>query len=248
MSDDLDTGATDEAAMEGSDAGHSTVAGWYLDQTGRFGQRYWDGSSWTEHVRTGLREQTDPLVGGAVHVRLTRLEPDARLFDDIAVVLDRGRRSPAPQAAPAADDVASPAVVLLPEEGAVEPRGIEEFRAQATTKRALILALVSAVLALIPAIGVVGILGGTVAIAVALHARRRCLSLELETSRPIDAALLGLLAAATAFANLLLSIRLANEGVIAETLLCSLDGQPGECLQQLLRASLSIVTRAIAGG
>lgn len=36
-------------------------ANWYPDPTGRHGQRYWDGSQWTEHVFTDGHQSVDPL-------------------------------------------------------------------------------------------------------------------------------------------------------------------------------------------
>lgn len=36
-------------------------AGWHADPTGRFDQRYWDGTSWTDHVATGGTRSTDPV-------------------------------------------------------------------------------------------------------------------------------------------------------------------------------------------
>ena len=38
------------------------AADWYPDPTGRFQQRYWDGSQWTEHVATNGQSGTDPLA------------------------------------------------------------------------------------------------------------------------------------------------------------------------------------------
>ncbi|HEY4331292.1 MAG TPA: DUF2510 domain-containing protein [Ilumatobacteraceae bacterium] len=37
-------------------------AGWYADPAGRFELRYWDGSTWTEHVSTGGVQSTNPPV------------------------------------------------------------------------------------------------------------------------------------------------------------------------------------------
>lgn len=36
-------------------------AGWYSDPTGRFTHRYWDGSTWTEHVGQNGQQSVDPL-------------------------------------------------------------------------------------------------------------------------------------------------------------------------------------------
>ncbi len=42
------------------------AAGWHNDPYGRFQQRYWDGSAWTEHVTTNGVQQVDPLGSSAV--------------------------------------------------------------------------------------------------------------------------------------------------------------------------------------
>jgi hypothetical protein len=39
------------------------IPDWYPDPTGRFEQRYWDGSQWTEHVNSAGQQRTDPLPG-----------------------------------------------------------------------------------------------------------------------------------------------------------------------------------------
>jgi len=42
------------------------AAGWYNDPYGRFQQRYWDGSAWTEHVTTNGAQQVDPMGSSTV--------------------------------------------------------------------------------------------------------------------------------------------------------------------------------------
>lgn len=39
------------------------AAGWYADPTDRFDHRYWDGSTWTEHVSRNGQATIDPLDG-----------------------------------------------------------------------------------------------------------------------------------------------------------------------------------------
>src|SRR6187402_2542067 len=39
--------------------------GWYDDPTGRYQQRYFDGSAWTEHVATRGSAGVDPISGGS---------------------------------------------------------------------------------------------------------------------------------------------------------------------------------------
>lgn len=49
---------------------------WYPDPTGRFEQRYWDGSQWTEHVSSAGQQRTDALPGGPAESEATS-EPQA---------------------------------------------------------------------------------------------------------------------------------------------------------------------------
>ena len=37
-------------------------AAWYKDPSGRYEMRYWNGTSWTEHVSRGGQQFTDPPV------------------------------------------------------------------------------------------------------------------------------------------------------------------------------------------
>lgn len=47
--------------MSGPDDLGGSRPGWYDDPTGRCHQRYWDGTSWTQHVQTGGVPSVDPL-------------------------------------------------------------------------------------------------------------------------------------------------------------------------------------------
>lgn len=42
------------------------AAGWFNDPYGRFQQRYWNGSAWTEHVATNGVQQVDPMGASTV--------------------------------------------------------------------------------------------------------------------------------------------------------------------------------------
>lgn len=42
------------------------AAGWYNDPYGRFQQRHWDGTAWTEHVATNGVQQVDPMGASTV--------------------------------------------------------------------------------------------------------------------------------------------------------------------------------------
>lgn len=44
-----------------SDTPSSVPAGWHADPTGRHQLRYWDGSTWTDHVTDNGHQQQDPL-------------------------------------------------------------------------------------------------------------------------------------------------------------------------------------------
>ncbi|MEO5902172.1 MAG: DUF2510 domain-containing protein [Ilumatobacteraceae bacterium] len=50
------------AAQPAAAATPAVPAGWYADPAGRFDLRYWDGSTWTEHVSRAGQQFTDPPV------------------------------------------------------------------------------------------------------------------------------------------------------------------------------------------
>jgi hypothetical protein len=50
------------AAVAPAAAAPAVPAGWYADPAGRFELRYWDGSTWTEHVSRAGQQFTDPPV------------------------------------------------------------------------------------------------------------------------------------------------------------------------------------------
>ncbi|NDA54541.1 MAG: DUF2510 domain-containing protein [Actinobacteria bacterium] len=62
--------ATTVAAALSSDAGYAAgtsatpavPAAWYKDPSGRYELRYWNGTTWTEHVARGGQQFTDPPV------------------------------------------------------------------------------------------------------------------------------------------------------------------------------------------
>jgi hypothetical protein len=227
------------------------AAGWYLDQTGRFELRYWDGSGWTEHVRTGAREQTDPLVGGAVHVRLGALDPSDRLLDDIATVLVSGRRADSP--VPASGDVdAPPRPSGLPtaslQQDVQQLLTPEHWHAKSLAHRAFVSAIIWAVVGLIPIAGSIGVIGGTVTLGAALRARRLCKRSGFSTSRAVDAALLSVLAVAASVANLLVTVQLFSQGIFYEAVVCGLESPLTQCVEQVLRAAGSIVRNTVVGG
>ena len=54
--------ATPAAVAPAAAAAPAVPAGWYADPAGRFELRYWDGSTWTEHVSRAGQQFTDPPV------------------------------------------------------------------------------------------------------------------------------------------------------------------------------------------
>lgn len=81
-------------------------AGWFPDPYGRFAQRYWDGSRWTEHVATGGVQAVDPM--GAMATPATQWEPP-------------GTSAGAPAGGPASDAAAGD--VADPDTAATTPAG-----------------------------------------------------------------------------------------------------------------------------
>lgn len=53
---------TPEPAPEPAAEAAAAPAGWYADPSSRYELRYWDGTTWTEHVSRGGQQFTDPPV------------------------------------------------------------------------------------------------------------------------------------------------------------------------------------------
>jgi hypothetical protein len=49
-------------AAEPAASASNAPAGWYADPSSRYDLRYWDGSTWTEHVSRAGQQYTDPPV------------------------------------------------------------------------------------------------------------------------------------------------------------------------------------------
>ena len=54
--------------------------GWYSDPTGRFERRYWDGHTWTKHVRAGGVSATDEVESARKETKPPRRYSDASLL------------------------------------------------------------------------------------------------------------------------------------------------------------------------
>jgi hypothetical protein len=53
----------DHLPDDGELTGDPKAADWYPDPAGRFSWRWWDGTAWTDRVRSRTEEQSDPLGG-----------------------------------------------------------------------------------------------------------------------------------------------------------------------------------------
>jgi hypothetical protein len=56
------TPAPSYQAQPAAPATPAVPAGWYADPAGRYELRYWDGSTWTEHVSRAGQQYTDAPV------------------------------------------------------------------------------------------------------------------------------------------------------------------------------------------
>jgi hypothetical protein len=52
--------STEQAEHKAPEAGQGIPEGWFADPSGRFEQRYWSGTKWTEHVTKGGVPSVDP--------------------------------------------------------------------------------------------------------------------------------------------------------------------------------------------
>lgn len=97
-------------------------ASWHPDPTGRFEQRYWDGSRWTDHVWTRGHQSTDPLIPAAATPQLPAEQAAAPAASAPAPAPAPAAATPQPEApAPAAS-----APVLAPAASAPVPAPVPE--------------------------------------------------------------------------------------------------------------------------
>ncbi len=66
---------TQQAERLAPEAGRGIDAGWFADPSGRYEQRYWSGTQWTEHVTKGGVPSIDPPPGRQDAPRAAK-EPD----------------------------------------------------------------------------------------------------------------------------------------------------------------------------
>jgi hypothetical protein len=87
---------------------------WYPDPTGRYEQRYWDGSQWTEHVSSAGQQRSDPLPGA---------EPAGAAAGDLPGMGDLAAQTAGPDTAAAEPAEADDTAAAEPAEAASYPSG-----------------------------------------------------------------------------------------------------------------------------
>jgi len=275
---------------------------WYRDPTGRHRRRYWDGAHWTELVKDGTEESTDPLTGSGVLVSLGPVAADDRalagsdftssyaasVIDAVDAELDTSievNRTDAatvapgtptslpaadskppfgpqgasgamvtavPQAAPLASN--PPAAQSTPSADgetpqAERPLSSAQLFGRQVVNGAAALVGVALAMAIVPVLGIVGMLSGGTAIAIAMRGKRL-----LEPGddryqrRAVDVALIGTLAILLGAGMTALTGGVAASGELATTGACLVDTPSIACVQDLLAASARQLAAWLSSG
>lgn len=93
-------------------------AGWYRDPTGRYEQRHWDGSVWTERVRSGAGETLDPLADAT-----SSSDADPATVASSPAARGAVTEAPSDVAAQAGPEAAAPTGTMAPPGWFEDPRG-----------------------------------------------------------------------------------------------------------------------------
>ncbi len=154
-------------------------AAWHPDPTGAHDHRWWDGTRWTEHVADAGVAAVDPIEGGG---------PPSSDPAGTTQQLDRHATSAtggpgSGPATPASDAGATQPVWSQGAAGAGAPRagraqGTDGYGAPSTGNdgmaiAALVVGVISLLIAWIPFVGLLGVVGGIVALVLGIVARKR---------------------------------------------------------------------------
>ncbi len=226
----------------------SIAPDWYLDPTNRHEQRYWDGSRWTEHVRDGSSTTTDP-VDVAPQVRLEPLDPvepgaepgDARVEAVTAPQAARVEETDEGAGAVADEPRSRVGTLVTGHDAFARSAGLTAAdarprHAHAMARGAQVVALLALFLSLTVILGVVGVVGGLLALVVGLGARQRLVELgDTDQTPAVRAALLGVLAAMVGTLATVLLVALWTDGELVRFVVCTEQGGVGDCLGDLVR-------------
>lgn len=170
-------------------------AAWHPDPTGRHQFRYWDGSTWTEHVANNGMTATDPLDAGAPEhateghggTSQPTLETLQQEIDELKRrIVELNQAGPAQAGAPfgSAKDPASPDLFLA------------STSRNTLATAAAVVGAISLLLSFIPVIGVLGVIAGIGAVIFGVVGRQRAKQSQVGSGAALAGIITGALAAA----------------------------------------------------
>jgi hypothetical protein len=218
----------------------SSPAAWHPDPLGRHEHRYWDGTRWTEHVADGGRSGHDPIdaaptdssadAGQPATTAAAGSEPASETPAATVEAPDATQAHPAPGPSPSPAPADGPAVAQPPQETvqqyqppAQQPQGTWQAGAPAgqppatngLAVAAMIIGILSLLVSWIPFVGLLGVVGGAVALLLGLLGRGRAKKVANGAGLAITGIVTGLLAVLVGIASTVLPV-LFFQGMVGD--------------------------------
>ena len=197
----------------------SSPAAWHPDPLGRHEHRYWDGTQWTEHVADGGRSGHDPIATGASEDATQPTTASEGSGGDPAP------ETPTAVAEPTPSDQAGQAqgTGQFHQPPHQQPQGTWQAGGPATqpppTNGLAVAAMIIGILALlvswIPFVGLLGVVGGAIALLLGLLGRGRAKKIDNGGALAVTGIITGLLAVLVGIASTVLPV-LFFQGMIGD--------------------------------
>ena len=213
----------------------SSPAAWHPDPLGRHEHRYWDGTRWTEHVANGGQSGTDPLEAASSGTSGDASQPVTSTERPADEAASASPAATTPSAGPAGDPQSpqepSPSQGAGWANPAAQQPAQQHAAPQATWQAgapsgqapptnglavaAMIIGILSLLIAWIPFVGLLGVVGGALALLLGLLGRGRAKKIANGAALAITGIVTGLLAVLVGIVSTVLPV-LFFQGMIGD--------------------------------
>ena len=195
----------------------SSPAAWHPDPLGRHEHRYWDGTRWTEHVADGGRSGHDPIEAAPADSSAGAAQPGetAGAASEPA--------SETPGAAQQPQQTVPPHQPAAQQPAAQQPQGTWQAGAPASQPpatnglavAAMIIGILSLLVSWVPFVGLLGVLGGALALLLGLLGRGQAKKVANGGALAVTGIITGLLAVLVGIASTVVPV-LFFQGMIGD--------------------------------
>lgn len=177
----------------------SIPAAWHPDPLGRHEHRYWDGSQWTEHVADAGQVGRDPLEQGGAPTGAGAAASDAG-------AVPSGRSTAAAQPQPSQQQPFPQATTPQAGQAQTAPGGGAAGASNGMATAALIFGVLALLVSWVPFIGLLGVVGGILALVLGALGRGRARQMATGAGLAIGGMVTGGLAVLVGIASTVLPV------------------------------------------